>query len=223
MRSVVCGDVIEKVWGKEIVNENNELFCSKQLALNKGAFCSLHCHKTKMENFALVRGHVRLEVDAEIIDMRPGVAKTIFPGQYHRFAGYMDSLIFEASTYHSEEDVFRKEESFLAPLLLGVDVDGTLVNAGGVVGAEHLRKHNFVIVSSRSRQDSIAICRELGIVPLTVINSRILSKTEELRYVDRLYPLRRTIYIGDQESDRSSAERAGWQFMNPAEFIKLEL
>jgi hypothetical protein len=39
-------------------------------------------------------------------------------------------------------------------------------------------------------------------------------------YVDSLYPMRRTIYIGDMQTDKNEALRAGWGFMFPDEFIK---
>jgi len=221
---VICAEpvVIDKVWGHEIVNENHELFCSKKLMLKKGAFCSYHCHKLKLENFSLIAGHIRLEVEEEMIDMLPGMSKTIFPGFYHRFAGYVDSEIFEASTHHRDDDSYRKEESYLARRIYAIDIDGTLENCGGCVKREHLIDKDIVVVSSKSRTRSREACEDLGIYPLEIINSRILSKTEELRYVDRLYPLRRTLYIGDQESDRSSAEKAGWQFMSASEFADLE-
>lgn len=221
---VICTEpvVIDKVWGHEIVNENHELFCSKRLMLKKGAFCSLHYHQLKLENFSLISGHIRLEVEEEVIDMWPGMSKTIFPGCCHRFAGYADSEIFEASTHHREDDSYRKESSYLARVIYAIDIDGTLENCGGCVKREHLLDKDVIVVSSKSRERSREACEDLGISPLEIINSRILSKAEELRYVDRLYPLRRTLYIGDQESDRSSAERAGWQFMSARDFADLE-
>jgi mannose-6-phosphate isomerase-like protein (cupin superfamily) len=221
---VVCDgvEIVDKVWGREIVNVNNSLFCSKKLMLMKGAWCSKHCHMEKLENFALVKGHIMLEVGDEVIDMHPGMNKTIFPGQYHRFAGYEDSEIFEASTHHDDGDVYRLEDSFLAMELYAVDVDGTLECSGGIVKRAHLSGKEFVIVSSRSTKRSLEACEMMKLTPLSIINSRILSKTEELRCVDRMFPIRRTVYIGDQDSDRVSALKAGWKFMTPKEFVSLE-
>ena len=221
---VLVGGSIEipKLWGKEIVNENHDRFCSKKLVMNKGSFSSIHYHKDKMENFALEKGHLRLELGDEVIDLLPGMSVTIWPEQSHRFAAYEDSEIFEASTFHSDDDVYRIENSYLARELYALDCDGTLANCGGSVEKAHMDGKEYGMVSSRSRSSIVSVCNELGLEPLFVINSRILSKTEELKMVDGEFPLRRTIYIGDQESDMKSAQRAGWQFIFAREFTDLE-
>jgi hypothetical protein len=78
----------------------------------------------------------------------------------------------------------------------------------------------FVIISSRSVQRSKEACDEICVTPLRIINCRVLSRAEEMLYVDSLYPMRRTIYIGDMQTDKNEALRAGWGFMFPDEFIK---
>lgn len=210
---------VSKIWGKELWIVNNRSYCGKKLFLMKGGFSSLHCHHVKVETFYIESGKVMMEYDGKTFDMLPGDNLTILPGMYHRFGGYEDSIITEFSTFHSDNDVDRKEKSYLTPPLYGVDVDGTLEASGGMIKKEHLAGRDFVIVSSRSRNRSLEICREIGIEPLAVICCRVVSRAEELRQVDKMFPLRRTIYIGDMESDKAEALRAGWQYMSPKEFI----
>ena len=41
--------------------------------------------------------------------MKPGDTIRILPGQRHRFSGLENSVIFEFSTHHDEEDSYREE------------------------------------------------------------------------------------------------------------------
>ena len=219
----MSGIVIPKVWGKEIVLHNSNAYCAKRLIIMKGAVSSLHFHKTKMETFNLISGHIKLELDGEIKELLPGDYVTILPGQTHRFSGFEDSDIAEFSTLHKDSDVVRMENSYLSPILYGIDCDGTLANCGGIVEKRHLDGKDFVIISSRSRERSRQACKELGIEPFEIITCRVVSRSEEMKYVDRLFPIRRTIYCGDQESDKLEAERARWEYLSPRDFIDLNL
>jgi len=209
-----------KVWGKELWIENNDLYCGKKLHLLKGGVCSLHHHPTKMETFTIESGCVKLELEEEVFDLAPGESKTILPGQSHRFSGYRDSIISEFSTAHSDDDVVRKTESYLTPVLWCFDIDGTLEASDGIISGESIRGLEFGIVSSRSRARSLEICEAMGIVPNFVVCCRVVGRSEELNSVDRMFPIRRTIYVGDMESDKSEALRAGWQFFYPGEFVR---
>jgi len=211
---------IEKIWGKEIWIENNDLYCGKKLHLSKGAVSSLHCHPTKMETFTIESGKVKLELEEDVFDLFPDESKTILPGQYHKFSGYSNSIISEFSTTHSDDDVVRKEESYLTPMLFVFDVDGTLKASQGPIDGQHMSGVEFGIVSSRSRARSMNACNELGVVPKFVICCRVVSRAEELGQVDRMFPIRRTIYVADMEGDKREAIRAGWDFMFPNEFIR---
>ncbi|MBI2623047.1 MAG: cupin domain-containing protein [Candidatus Liptonbacteria bacterium] len=118
LASVVRGDNhlenvarVPKVWGYEQWLENNEKYCCKVLALNKGYQCSLHYHKKKDETFLVTAGHVRLELGDEVLHLRPGTFVRVPPNTRHRFAGIEDSAIIEVSTHHDEADSFRIEES----------------------------------------------------------------------------------------------------------------
>ncbi len=103
--------MVHKVWGYERWLENNEKYCCKLLSLNKGYQCSLHFHKHKDEMFLVMKGHVRLELEEQVIHMHAGNFMRIPPGTLHRFRGIEDSLIVETSTHHDESDSHRLEES----------------------------------------------------------------------------------------------------------------
>lgn len=213
---------IEKTWGKEIwlLNDSRHKYCHKKLVLDKGAVGSLHYHDRKIETLSVEKGIVRMECGGKVSILKEGDTITITPGINHRFSGIVDSVIFETSSYHEEGDLTRIEKSYVNKILYGVDVDGTLISAGGKIEKKHLNGEDFVIISSRSVKRSQEACDEIDIHPLKVVNCRVLSRAEEMLYVDSIYPMRRTIYLGDMESDKNEALRAGWKFMYPDEFIE---
>ena len=214
---------VEKVWGKEIwlLNDPKHQYCHKRLILDKGAVGSLHYHNKKIETLSIDKGIVQMECGGKVSVLKSGDTVTIVPGVNHRFIGVVDSVIFETSSYHLESDITRLEKSRLNGILYGVDVDGTLISSGGVIEGKHLVGKEFVIISSRSIQRSKDACDQIKVNPLKIINCRVLSRAEEMLYIDTLYPMRRTIYIGDMESDKNEAIRAGWKFMFPQDFIRL--
>jgi len=213
---------VEKIWGKEIwlLNDSKHKYCHKKLIIDKGAVGSLHYHNQKIETLSVEKGSIQMEHGNKTFVLNSGDTVTIVPGVKHRFYGIVDSVIFETSSYHEESDITRTEKSRINDILYGVDVDGTLISAGGKIGNKQLDGKEFVIISSRSIKRSKEACDEIGIKPLRIINCRVLSRAEEMLYVDSLYPMRRTIYVGDMESDKNEALRAGWKFMYPHEFIK---
>lgn len=213
--------IVDKVWGREEWITNNGMYCGKRISLNKGAFCSLHMHPVKHETFFVESGRMRVEVgNLEPIDAIHGSVIEIKPGIFHRFAGYENTVFFEFSTQHNDDDVVRKVPSYLAPILWVFDVDGTLFNAGGPINSKHIAGIEFGILSSRSKDRSIEITNKLGICPRFVKVCREMLRKEELLSIDKEYPIRRTIYVADKNSDRQEAFEAGWQHMFPDEFVR---
>lgn len=107
---------VSKVWGAEVWFCNEPLYCAKELILEPGWKCSLHCHKVKTETFVVMSGHCTLELDgipARILF--PGDKQTILPGQYHRFSLEPEAIqscsILEVSTHHEDSDSYRLSES----------------------------------------------------------------------------------------------------------------
>lgn len=116
-RLQTLGVVTEKIWGTETLMTNEDLYCSKFLKINYGFQCSLHKHFKKKETFSVLEGEVILETkineDAPIITeiLKPGDTRLIVPGMYHRFASKYGAIMLETSTNHSDDDVFRLEDS----------------------------------------------------------------------------------------------------------------
>ena len=212
--------IVPKLWGREIIIINNDSYCHKKLCLDKGAVCSKHEHLKKCETFTIESGKVKMEYGENIKDMLPGDSVTIFPGTFHRFSGYEKSVISEVSTIHSDDDVVRQEESYLAPLSIFFDIDGTLIASDGIISREHIGDREFGIISSRSRKRSQDICDKMNIHPVAIICCRVVSRREEMKYADRLFPIKRMLYVGDMISDGLEARKAGWDFLSPQEYIQ---
>lgn len=103
--------IVPKIWGYEKWLENNNRYCCKLLSLKRGFQCSLHYHKKKDEMFFVLKGHVKMEVGDEVLQMMTGQFVRIPPETKHRFTGVEDSEIMEISTHHDENDSFRLEAS----------------------------------------------------------------------------------------------------------------
>lgn len=106
---------VEKVWGHEEWIVNNDKYCGKKLFLKKGFRCSMHQHRIKDETFYLASGKILLETEfdgkCKRRTMTPGDIVHIEIGMWHRFTGLVDSEIIEFSTFHMDDDSYRKEES----------------------------------------------------------------------------------------------------------------
>lgn len=99
---------VDKVWGEEIWFVNGEKYCGKLLILDKGATSSYHCHKVKEETFMCLEGYAKLTIEGKDYMLAPFTrAKTIKPGEYHKFYGITEAVILEVSTHHEENDVAR--------------------------------------------------------------------------------------------------------------------
>lgn len=111
-RKFAAADVhrVPKEWGEEQWIVNKE-YCGKRLLLKKDRRCSMHFHKEKDEVFYIEKGNVLLEMDGERYVLTPGEFVHVRSGSEHRFTGLEDSVIFEFSTTHSEEDSYRREKS----------------------------------------------------------------------------------------------------------------
>lgn len=108
----------DKKWGAEYLLVSNEKYCSKILVLNYGFQSSLHYHKLKDETFICIEGRVFLEVRDRmnvcgLYQLEPGSSPVrLEPNTPHRFyAGNIGGVVLEVGTPHSDEDVYRIEES----------------------------------------------------------------------------------------------------------------
>jgi mannose-1-phosphate guanylyltransferase len=108
---LVTPEVHRKVWGRELWIANSDLYCAKRLVIDAGWQCSLHYHKIKDEIFTVTKGAVTISLGGERLHLRVGDSVHVRPWVKHRFAAEVDSELFEVSTRHSDEDVYRIEPS----------------------------------------------------------------------------------------------------------------
>lgn len=106
-------EYVKKGWGHELIIENNELYCGKLLCFNKGAKFSMHFHMNKDETWYVNEGSINLNwidtSNAEIHTETLGVGDVWRnkPGEPHQVEALEDSVIFEVSTQHFDEDSYR--------------------------------------------------------------------------------------------------------------------
>jgi len=105
---------VKKVWGDEywMVNSIEGNYCSKILSLIPDHICSLHHHENKCETFTVLSGVVDIESNGCHHIFVRGDSILIQPKDIHRFNAVISpAVLLETSTFHSDEDTFRLEES----------------------------------------------------------------------------------------------------------------
>ena len=107
--------IVEKVWGHEEWIANNAQYCGKKMVFKGGFQCSWHHHKIKDETFYLQSGRLVLETEENgRYDQRimlPGDVAHVTPLIWHRLSAIDNTELFEFSTFHMEEDSYRRTES----------------------------------------------------------------------------------------------------------------
>lgn len=106
---------VRKEWGHEEWIVNNLKYCGKKLVIKQGYRFSMHYHKAKEETFYILSGKVLAETEFEGKKdsklMTPGDVMHIKPFMWHRITGIVDSEIIEFSTFHMDEDSYRRTKS----------------------------------------------------------------------------------------------------------------
>ena len=109
--------IVEKLWGREYWIVNSDLYCLKFLKVNPGFQCSIHAHKLKDETFVGYSGTLQLNLHRangelyQVFPIEPGYQRHILPGTYHSFIAVNVCFVMEVSTFHSDADVVRIQES----------------------------------------------------------------------------------------------------------------
>jgi quercetin dioxygenase-like cupin family protein len=107
--------IVDKVWGHEEWIINNPAYCGKRLVFKAGYQCSMHHHKVKQETFYIQSGRVVLETehnnDYKIRILSPGDTAHIIPLMWHRLSAIDNAEVFEFSTFHREDDSYRRSDS----------------------------------------------------------------------------------------------------------------
>jgi mannose-6-phosphate isomerase-like protein (cupin superfamily) len=108
------GRHVNKPWGYETIWAETDRYAGKILFVREGKRLSLQLHRVKDEWIYIIRGRLRLTLEAEDgtleeIDLNPGESRRIPPGRRHRFAGLEDCELVEVSTPELD-DVVRLED-----------------------------------------------------------------------------------------------------------------
>lgn len=110
--------VVKKLWGEEVVIDNNRFYCGKRLKYYKANIkSSAHFHYDKSESMQVVAGSFNFYYwDNKGIKqcqlMKIGDCVNIPHGRLHQLEPLEDnSEMFECSTPHSDIDVYRSEPS----------------------------------------------------------------------------------------------------------------
>lgn len=104
---------VEKGWGYEDWIWNGE-YCGKLLFFWAGKRCSFHYHEIKDEVLYVQSGRIIMRYSdnddldhAQSVTLMPGMAFHVTPGMRHQMIAEEESLIFEVSTHHENNDSIR--------------------------------------------------------------------------------------------------------------------
>lgn len=104
---------VGKGWGHEVWVVNDS-YCGKLLYFQEGKRCSWHYHKVKDEVFFLQSGKVIVRFSygdslelAQSVVLVPGMSFRVPVGLRHQMEAVEDSVLFEFSTHHEDEDSIR--------------------------------------------------------------------------------------------------------------------
>ena len=100
---------VDKDWGYEHIEINNDSHCLKFITCEGNAWSSgglYHMHLEKDESFYVLEGELELEVDGALFVLGPREKKRIKPLTPHRFRGKYCRFL-EVSTEDKPEDSIR--------------------------------------------------------------------------------------------------------------------
>src|SRR3989344_7817866 len=103
--------IVSKEWGEEHWLVNNEKYCGKKMFIKEGYYCSYHKHKIKEETFYILDGEIEIIYKGNYLKVKSGETLHINPGEYHSFRALKDTIFFEFSTQHLDEDNYRLTKS----------------------------------------------------------------------------------------------------------------
>lgn len=105
--------IVDKKWGYERWDCNNDEFCGKLLHFNKNSQFSCHLHHKKREVFVVERGLIQLmtidqrDASQHIMILKPGDVVEIPRFLPHQITALEESDVREYSTTHREDDSYR--------------------------------------------------------------------------------------------------------------------
>jgi len=88
---------IFKVWGRReriLLTDTSEI---DLLYIKRDCFCSLHCHRRKINRFNVISGEVRIESEYGSVTLKAGQSFEVRPILKHRFFAVEDSVMIESA------------------------------------------------------------------------------------------------------------------------------
>lgn len=108
---------VSKPWGWELWITNNEKYCGKKLFIKQGRWLSYHHHNIKDEVLFVESGEMYFTHNEDgvmkTIHVPQGLAFHLKPGIKHQMHAIVDTVIFEFSTTHSDDDSYRTTRDLL--------------------------------------------------------------------------------------------------------------
>lgn len=102
---------VPKRWGYEVWIYNGEQYCGKKLFIRQGHWLSYHHHNVKDEVLFVESGRIWFTHDESGIpvsyELPVGHAFHVKPGTKHQMQAIEDTVLFEFSTHHEDEDSIR--------------------------------------------------------------------------------------------------------------------
>lgn len=102
--------VIKKIWGYEVIINNNPLYCGKILHIEEGKSLHLQYHKIKDETLYILSGVINITIGKHKYQMHPGEMVRIKPNTIHKITAVYTTEIIEISTHHSNDDTYHMEK-----------------------------------------------------------------------------------------------------------------
>lgn len=81
------------------------------MLINEGFYCSYHMHKVKEETFYVLQGELEVIHEGKYYIVKEGETFHVKPREYHSFRALQDTIFFEFSTQHFDEDNYRLTKS----------------------------------------------------------------------------------------------------------------
>ncbi len=136
---------VSKSWGWELHICNNEKYCGKKLFIKQGWWLSFHHHNIKDEVLFVESGVIWFTNDessflefptpAHVFTESPkltvGHAFHVVPGVKHQMQAIEDTVLFEFSTQHFDEDSIRTTRDLVFDHSIYYDMDKVVYELQG--------------------------------------------------------------------------------------------
>ncbi len=108
----------ERPWGNyETLSGGDHLGHKvKKIQVFTGKRLSLQSHKHRNEHWIIVKGNARVQIDSDVLELRPNDRAYIPAGSKHRIEntgdGVMEFIEVQVGSYLGEDDIERYEDDY---------------------------------------------------------------------------------------------------------------